>query len=82
MSTSSLSKAPFIKGSNVFPPDLAKSRRRELLIQSYATALIIDKRLERAITETPVKFHSNMIIITSKWIRGFKIWGYLAAPPL
>ena len=66
MSTSSFSKVPPIKGSNVLPPDLTKSQRRELLIQSYATALIIDKRLERVITETHIKFNSNRIILTSK----------------
>ena len=43
-------------------PDLAKTRGREILVNSGAIALKFRSRLGSSAAETPVKFHNDTIM--------------------
>ena len=55
----------FTKGTDVLPQDLAKSRSREILVQTFTIALKFDRHIGSKAAEMPVEFQSDTIIITS-----------------
>ena len=55
----------FTKQTDVLPPDLIKSRSREIRVKTFSIALKIDRHLGSSASEMLVKFYNDTIIIKS-----------------
>ena len=66
----------FTKRTDVLPEDLAKSRTREIRVETFPITLKFDRHLGSGAAEMAVKFQSDTIIITpnlaASWLR--EIW--------
>ena len=55
----------FTKWADILPQDLVKSRSRKIGVWTFPIAFKFDRQLASRVVEMPVKFQSDMIIITS-----------------
>ena len=60
----------FIMRTDVLPQGLAKSRSREIRVETFLTALKFDRHLDSSAAEMPVKFQSDTIILVASRLHG------------